>query len=258
MQERRRRRSDRAAPVDLPRCVRRVAEPPVAGRAESSNGSGRRSRRGLSSEDAAVSCGVSPPVGHCRWFREGGARPMPPISLAPRQLAPCPSRPAGRDRDPRAQPPGMRDIARRLRESNRRLSRGELRRNARLGAAVWRIGRRLRSGTRRTCQAPEDPQASRELIGSGATCRTTSRARSMAEDGTPAPGPTRGLLERPTSWPPPGPTLGEIVQPAADRPFRLDGDPSSAAIDIDEGLARGGFTKRLSTSWGGGHCCRSS
>ena len=36
--------------------------------------------RGLSSEDAAVSCGVSPPVGG-RWFREGGG--MPPISLAP-------------------------------------------------------------------------------------------------------------------------------------------------------------------------------
>ncbi len=36
---------------------------------------------GLSSEAAAVFCGVSPPVG-ARWFRYGGG--MPPISLAPR------------------------------------------------------------------------------------------------------------------------------------------------------------------------------
>jgi IS30 family transposase len=36
--------------------------------------------RGLSSEDAAVSCGVSPAVG-ARWFRQGGG--MPSISLAP-------------------------------------------------------------------------------------------------------------------------------------------------------------------------------
>jgi DNA invertase Pin-like site-specific DNA recombinase len=36
--------------------------------------------QGLSSEDAAVACGVSLPLG-TRWFREGGG--MPPISLDP-------------------------------------------------------------------------------------------------------------------------------------------------------------------------------
>ena len=36
--------------------------------------------RGLTSEDAAVACGVSAPVGS-RWFRHAGG--MPPIELAP-------------------------------------------------------------------------------------------------------------------------------------------------------------------------------
>src|SRR6478609_11429588 len=36
--------------------------------------------RGLTSEDAAVACGVSSPVGS-RWFRHAGG--MPPIELAP-------------------------------------------------------------------------------------------------------------------------------------------------------------------------------
>jgi len=36
--------------------------------------------QGLSSEDAAVACGVSGPVGS-RWFREGGG--MPTIELTP-------------------------------------------------------------------------------------------------------------------------------------------------------------------------------
>jgi hypothetical protein len=38
----------------------------------------RRIAEGMSSEDAAAACGVSPPVGS-RWFRHGGG--MPPMSL---------------------------------------------------------------------------------------------------------------------------------------------------------------------------------
>jgi len=40
---------------------------------------------GLSTEDAALACGVSAAVG-TRWFGEGGG--MPPISLAPAVEAP--------------------------------------------------------------------------------------------------------------------------------------------------------------------------
>jgi hypothetical protein len=80
---------------------------------------------GLSSEDAALACGVSQPVG-TRWFREAGG--MPPISLTPH---------SGRylsfaEREEiallKAQQCGVREIARRLRRSSSTISR-ELRRN---------------------------------------------------------------------------------------------------------------------------------
>jgi transcriptional regulator with XRE-family HTH domain len=98
---------------------------------------------GLTSEDAAVACGVSGPVGS-RWFRERGG--MPSIDLAPS---------AGRylsfaEREEiallRAQDVGVREIARRLGRSPSTISR-ELRRNAatrggrldyRAGIAQWK------------------------------------------------------------------------------------------------------------------------
>ncbi|NIY64114.1 putative transposase for insertion sequence element [Streptomyces malaysiensis] len=81
---------------------------------------------GLTSEDAAVACGVSGPVG-TRWFRERGG--MPSIKLSP---------PSGRylsfeEREDiallNAQEVGVREIARRLARSPSTISR-ELRRNA--------------------------------------------------------------------------------------------------------------------------------
>ena len=74
--QKRKRRTDRAGRP----AMRSPGRPPVAGREEQQR-FWKAIARGLSSEDAAVSCGVSPPVGG-RWFREGGG--MPPISLAPR------------------------------------------------------------------------------------------------------------------------------------------------------------------------------
>lgn len=98
---------------------------------------------GLTSEDAAVACGVSGPVGS-RWFRERGG--MPSIQLAPlsgRYLS-------FREREEialaRAQDVGVREIARRLARSPSTISR-ELRRNAatrggqlnyRAGIAQWK------------------------------------------------------------------------------------------------------------------------
>ena len=79
MEKRKRRRSDRAGRP----AMRSPGRPPVAGREEQQR-LWQAITRGLSSEEAAVSCGVSPPVGG-RWFREGGG--MPPISLAPRAVA---------------------------------------------------------------------------------------------------------------------------------------------------------------------------
>ena len=108
-----------------------------------------RIAEGFSSEDAAVACGVSMPVGS-RWFREGGG--MPPMSLAPA---------SGRylsfaEREEiallRAQRLGVREIARRVGRSASTISR-ELRRNAatrggrleyRASVAQWHAERRSR------------------------------------------------------------------------------------------------------------------
>ena len=174
MQKPRRRRSDRAGRP----AMRSPGRPPVAGREEQ-----RRFwkviARGLSSEDAAVLCGVSPPVGG-RWFRGGGG--MPPISVAPRSARYL----SFAEREDiavlRAQGAGVRDIARRLRRAASTVSR-ELRRNAatrsggleyRASTAQWHRDRRAtalvrgcgqayalqtvepvtsRCGTRRVCQA---------------------------------------------------------------------------------------------------------
>ena len=102
MQKRKRRRSDRAA--------RPAMRSPVAvGRARrSSKRFWKAIARELSSEDAAVSCGVSPPVGG-RWFREGGG--MPPISLAPRSARYLSFAEREEIAILRAQGAGVRDIA---------------------------------------------------------------------------------------------------------------------------------------------------
>ena len=147
MQRRKRRRSDRAGRP----AMRSPGRPPATGRAEQQR-FWKAIARGLSSEDAAVSCGVSPPVGG-RWFREGGG--MPPISLAPRSARYLSFAEREEIAILRAQGAGVRDIARRLRRAPS-TARESYVATRRLGAAVWRIGRRLRSGT-----APDVPSARR-------------------------------------------------------------------------------------------------
>ena len=138
MQKRKRRRSDRAGRP----AMRSPGRPPVAGRAEQQR-FWKAIARGLSSEDAAVSCGVSPPVGG-RWFREGGG--MPPISLAPRSARSLSFAEREEIAILRAQGAGCATLPVGSGEP-RRLSRESCVATRRLGAAVWRIGRRLRSGT---------------------------------------------------------------------------------------------------------------
>ena len=183
MQKRRRRRSDRAGRP----AMRSPGRPPVAGREEQQR-FWKAIARGLSSEDAAVSCGVSPPVGG-RWFRGGGG--MPPISLAPRSA--CYLSFAEREEIAllRAQGAGVRDIARRLRRAPSTVSR-ELRRNAatRSGGLAYRAS---------TAQWHSDRRAKRPKI---AKLAANDRLRIyvqdrlagtvMAEDGTSVPGPTVG------------------------------------------------------------------
>ena len=81
---------------------------------------------GLSSEDAALACGVSQPVG-TRWFREGGG--MPPISLVPCSVRYLSFAEREEIALLTAQRCGVREIARRLGRSPSTISR-ELRRNA--------------------------------------------------------------------------------------------------------------------------------
>jgi IS30 family transposase len=90
---------------------------------------------GLSSEDAAVACGVSPAVG-ARWFRQSGGMPQIALTVSGRYLSFA-------EREDialmRAQDVGVREIARRLGRSASTISR-ELRRNAatRGGALQYR------------------------------------------------------------------------------------------------------------------------
>ena len=109
----------------------------------------RKIAEGLSSEEAAVACGVSPPVGS-RWFRQGGG--MPPLSLSPPSVRFL----SFADREEigllRAEKLGVRQIALRLGRSPSTVSR-ELRRNAatrggqldyRASVAQWHAERRGR------------------------------------------------------------------------------------------------------------------
>jgi IS30 family transposase len=141
-------RGSRPADRALRPPMRSPGRPPV-NRRETQQRFWSKIAEGLSSEDAAVACGVSTPVG-TRWFREAGG--MPPISLAP---------PSGRylsfaEREEiallRARQHGVRAIARRLGRSPSTISR-ELRRNAatrgggldyRASTAQWHAQRRAR------------------------------------------------------------------------------------------------------------------
>ena len=135
----------------------------------------RRIADGMPSEEAAVACGVSTPVG-TRWFRDGGG--MPSISLA---------EPSGRylsfaDREEiailKARDCGVREIARRL-SRHRRRSRGSCGATLRRVAASWSTARRPRSGR------PSGPRGGPRwpglppTTGSVLMCKTGSLARSQ-------------------------------------------------------------------------------
>jgi hypothetical protein len=121
MHKRKARKSDRA---DRP--AMRSPGRPSASRREEQQRFWRAIAKGLSSEDVAVSCGVSAPVG-VRWFRHGGG--MPPISSASRSARYLSFAEREEIAILKAQGTGVRDVARRLHRAPSTISR-ELRRNA--------------------------------------------------------------------------------------------------------------------------------
>ncbi len=139
----------------------------------------------MSSEDAAVSCGVSPVV-ETRWFRDSGGMPL--ISLAPlsaRYLSVA-------EREEiallRARGAGVREIARQLGRDPSTISR-ELRRNAatrdgrldyRATTAQWHADRRARR-----------PKVAKLAANDALRQYVQDRLGGMvtAADGTPVPGP---------------------------------------------------------------------
>src|SRR6266545_3545140 len=176
----RRRRSGLAGRLPM----RSPGRPPVA-RREHRQRFWKAIAHGLSSEDAAVVCGVSPAVG-ARWFRQGGG--MPSTSLAPL---------SGRylsftEREEitvlKAQGCGVREIARRVGRSASTISR-EVRRNAatrgglleyRATTAQWHADRRAKR-PKVAKLAGNDPL--REYVQDRLAGRVT------APDGAAVPGP---------------------------------------------------------------------
>ena len=132
------------------RCVRLVGRRQRGVR--SSNGSGRRSRGGC--RVRMPRCPVA-----CRrpWVVVGSVRAVVCRRSAwrPDRLATCPLRSGKRSRSCELRAPGCVTLPVGSGEP-RRLSRESYVATRRLGAAVWRIGRRLRSGT-----APDVPSARR-------------------------------------------------------------------------------------------------
>ena len=181
MQKRKRRRSDRAGRP----AMRSPGRPRVAGRAEQQR-FWKAIARGLSSEDAAVSCGVSPPVGG-RWFREGGG--MPPISLAPRSARYLSLAEREEIAILRAQGAGVRDIARRVRrapataQSTPDTPRPPLR-----VAALRRSSRETVDHSHRRAKRPKIAKlATNDRLRHYVQDRLAGTVR--AEDGRPVPGP---------------------------------------------------------------------
>ena len=167
--------------------MRSPGRPPAAGREEQQR-FWKAIARGLSSEDAAVSCGVSPPVGG-RWFREGGG--MPPISLAPRSARYLSFAEREEVAILRAQGAGVRDIARRLRRAPSTVSR-ELRRNAatRSGGLAYRASTAQWHSARRAKRPKIAKLAANDRLRSYVQDRLAGTV--MAEDGTPLLGPNVG------------------------------------------------------------------
>jgi hypothetical protein len=185
--------------------MRSPGRPPV--RRDVERGFWVKIAEGLSSEEAAIACGVSGPVG-VRWFRERGG--MPSIQLTP---------PSGRslsfaEREDiallRRQGLGVRSIARTLGRPPSTISR-ELRRNAatrggqldyRASIAQWKADLQVRRPKTAKLASADRLRAYVQDRLAGTIART---------DGKRVPGPEVRFIGRRTVLG--GPTMGHVVEP---------------------------------------------
>jgi len=165
---------------------------PTAGRREHRQQFWKEIARGLSTEDAAASCGVSPAVGG-RWFRHAGG--MPSLSLAPQ---------SGRylsfeEREEiailKSGGAGVREIARKVRRCPSTISR-ELRRNAatRCGRLDYRASTAQWHADRRAGRPKTAKLAGNELLRRYVQDRLAGKVR--ASTGVSARGPKTRWLGR--------------------------------------------------------------
>ena len=182
---------------------------------------GSRSLQGLTSEDAAVACGVSGPVGS-RWFRERGGMPSIQLTaLSGRYLSFV-------EREEiallKAQDLGVREIARRVGRSPSTISR-ELRRNAatrsgylayRASIAQWKAELMARR-----------PKAAKLAANAVLREYVADRLAGMIRlpDGSLSLGTSRSAMEGPQQGPPARSAMGHGVESRADRPPVADRFP---------------------------------
>lgn len=144
---------------------------------------------GLSSEDAAMGCGISQPVG-TRWFREAGG--LPPSHLSPSSPSPSDRYLSFSEREEiallRAQGHGVREVARRLRRAASTISR-ELRRNA--ATRSGNLDYRATTAQWHAERAPRRPKQAK--LAANAALRTYVQDRLggaiIAPNGAALPGP---------------------------------------------------------------------
>ena len=179
----RRRRSDRALRGKLPSLGR-----PGVARREDRRRFWAFIAAGLTSEDAAVGVGVSPPVGS-RWFREAGGMPPSTLDRSSKPLSGRYLSFAEREEIAllRAQGHGVREIARRLGRAASTISR-ELRRNA----ATRGGGLEYRATTAQWHAERAARRPKRAKLAEGATLRKYVQDRLAGEVAGPGGAAVRG------------------------------------------------------------------
>jgi IS30 family transposase len=179
----RRRRSDRALRGKLPSLGR-----PGVARREDRRRFWALIAAGLTSEDAAVGVGVSPPVGS-RWFREAGGMPPSTLDRSSKPLSGRYLSFAEREEIAllRAQGHGVREIARRLGRAASTISR-ELRRNA----ATRGGGLEYRATTAQWHAERAARRPKRAKLAEGATLRKYVQDRLAGEVAGPGGAAVRG------------------------------------------------------------------
>ncbi len=145
--------------------------------------------KGLTSEDAAIACGMSAPVG-TRWFRHAGG--MPPIELTPVSGRYLSFTECEEIAMLRAQKIGVREIARHIGRSPSTISR-ELRRNAATRALRSSTTPLPRNGRPTSQRGARSRRSSQSTNGCESTCKTIFPDTSMPKTEQWSPTGRRGM-----------------------------------------------------------------